>query len=115
MAGYDPDEKLRAYGLPVRRPVGTAYTPVGLTPFKEYQHAADITDTMEVQVSAKTYVTAKEIVIPAGTPVQLAPNKISRFVPYAGVLLGVTNDTTAEWTMPLDEAIETGLVKEIEK
>lgn len=62
----------------------------------------------------KTYVTAKEIVIPAGTPVQLAPNKISRFVPYAGVLLGVTNDTTAEWTMPLDEALETGLIKETE-
>lgn len=60
----------------------------------------------------KTYVTAKEIVIPAGTEVQLAPSKISRFVPYAGVLLGVTKDTTAEWTMPLDEALKTGLIKE---
>lgn len=60
----------------------------------------------------KKYVTAQDIVIPAGTAVQLAPNKISRYVPYAGVLLGVTKDTTAEWTMPLDEALETGLIKE---
>lgn len=74
-----------------------------------------IADPMETQMASKTYVTAREIVIPAGTPVHLAPNKISRFVPYAGVLLGVTDDSTAEWTMPLDEAVEAGLVKEIEK
>lgn len=61
----------------------------------------------------KKYVLTQDITIPAGTEVQIAPNKISRFVPYAGVLLGVTKDTTAEWTMPLDEALETGLVKEI--
>lgn len=61
----------------------------------------------------KKYVTINDIVIPAGTEVQVAPYKVRRFVPFASVLLGVTKDMTAEWTMPVDEAIKTGLIKEI--
>lgn len=61
-----------------------------------------------------TYVTAKDIVIPAGTEVQMAPYKINRLVPFGMALLGITKDSTAEWSMPLDEAIEAGLIKETE-
>ena len=59
-----------------------------------------------------SYVTAKDIVIPAGTPVVPAPDVTRRAVPFASVLIGVTDDSTAEWCMPLDEAIEAGLVVE---
>lgn len=112
MTGYDPDEKLRAYGMPVKSRMDTAVRmiPIGAAPSDPEQR---LYEPLEDIVTDKKYVTAQEIVIPAGTEVQLAPNKISRYVPYAGVLLGVTKDTTAEWTMPLDEALETGLIKEI--
>lgn len=38
---------------------------------------------------------------------------ISRAVRFGSILLGVTKDVTSEWTIPLDEGLETGLVKEI--
>lgn len=61
----------------------------------------------------KRYVTTKDITIPAGTEIQIAPHTISRAVRFGSILLGVTKDVTSEWTIPLDEGLETGLVKEI--
>lgn len=63
----------------------------------------------------KTYVTTEDITIPAGSLVQIAPSTISRYVPYGSVLIGVTKDSTAEWAMPIDEALAAGLIKEQEK
>lgn len=62
----------------------------------------------------KRYVMAKDFVIPEGTEVAVAPNRVARAVPFASAVVGPTNDTTAELTMPLDEAIELGLIREAE-
>lgn len=59
-----------------------------------------------------TYVTAKDIVIPAGTPVGEAPWRTERAVPFASVLIATSKDSTAELVIPLDEAIKLGLVVE---
>jgi hypothetical protein len=56
------------------------------------------------------FVTARDIIIPAGTEVGVAPWKTERVVPFACAVVGPTKDTTFEWTMPLDEALEQGLV-----
>jgi hypothetical protein len=63
----------------------------------------------------KTYRTKKDIIIPAGTEVDVEPAGMRRSigVDFASVVIAVTKDSTAEWTMPLDEAIEEGLVEEV--
>ena len=60
------------------------------------------------------FVTAQDITIPAGTAVGRAPIRTERHpaCPFASILIGVTEDSTAEWTMPLDEALAAGLIKE---
>lgn len=61
------------------------------------------------------YRTAKDIVIPAGTEVAGEPPHGSNFfTDRASVLIAVTKDVTAEWSMDLEEAIETGLVEGVE-
>jgi hypothetical protein len=67
--------------------------------------------TMETDMAS--YRTTRDIVIPAGTKVGIAPDQARRFTPHASVLVGVTKDTTAEWVMDLDEAIEAGLVEAV--
>jgi hypothetical protein len=61
------------------------------------------------------YITAKDIVIPAGTAVCPAPASITRFVPFASVIVETSKDTMAEWAMPLDEALDLGLIVPTEK
>jgi hypothetical protein len=61
------------------------------------------------------YVTAKDIVIPAGTEVCPAPSSLTRFVPYASVIIETSKDTVAEWCMPLEEAFDLGLIVPAEK
>lgn len=64
----------------------------------------------------KKYVTARDILIPAGTAVHVNPPHRSNWgVPSANVLTAVTKDSTSEWLMPLDEAIAAGLVAEVER
>ena len=57
------------------------------------------------------YVTTRDILIPAGTEVTEGPVAISRGVAFASALIAVSKDSTAEWTMPLEEAIDAGLVR----
>jgi len=59
------------------------------------------------------YVTTRDILIPAGTRVVSAATRVSRVVPFASALVAVGVNSSAEWTMPLDEAIGAGLVTEI--
>lgn len=60
------------------------------------------------------YITVKDIVIPSGTEVHEAPSAVRRIVPFGSILIEVTKDSTAEWTMPLDEAVGAGLVVELD-
>jgi hypothetical protein len=59
--------------------------------------------------------TLKDIVIPAGTEVDVDdPGTNIRYpTAHASITIAVTKDTTASWAMDLDEAIETGLVEEV--
>lgn len=59
-----------------------------------------------------TYVTTRDIVIPAGTKVQEAPHRVERATPFVSVLQAASKDSTMEWTMPLDEALELGIIQE---
>jgi hypothetical protein len=62
----------------------------------------------------KKYRTTKDIVIPAGTEVNIdPPHRVDHFTTHASVLTAVTKDITSEWYMDLEEAIETGLVEEV--
>lgn len=63
---------------------------------------------------AKRYRTTKDIVISAGTEVDQGPTRTLRFVPFVEAILAVTKDSTATWSMPLDEAIKNGLVEAVE-
>lgn len=62
------------------------------------------------------YITAVEIVIPAGTEVTIAPDEVKRHPAhsYASALLGMTKDSTSEWTMPLSEALQLGFIKQVD-
>ena len=59
----------------------------------------------------KVYRTAKEIVIPAGAD---PPHTTEYMTDRAMILIEVTADTTAYWSMDLQEAIDEGLVEEVE-
>lgn len=65
---------------------------------------------MTKKSTKESFVTTRDIVIPAGTKVDLAPSQTRRIVPFASVLTAVTKDVTSEWTMPFDEALSTGLI-----
>lgn len=57
------------------------------------------------------YRTKKDIVIPAGTEVDVSPpHKAEFFTETAAVLIAVSNDITAEWRMDMEEALKEGLV-----
>ena len=63
----------------------------------------------------KVYRTAKEIVIPAGAEVGIDPPHTTEYMTdRAMILIEVTADTTAYWSMDLQEAIDEGLVEEVE-
>lgn len=65
------------------------------------------------EANTRKFVTAKDIVIPAGTEIGIAPSSTVRLpFPFAEALIAINKDMTASWTMPLDEAIEAGLVRE---
>lgn len=57
-----------------------------------------------------TYVTTKDIVIPAGTEVGLGPTKSEYYVPHGEVLIGFDKDTTGTLRFDLEEARMLGLV-----
>lgn len=70
------------------------------------------------------YVTACDIVIPAGTALSEAPSRIDRSdrdgnpaiasgqpAHFVEAIIGPTKDTTFSWTMHIDDAIEAGLIK----
>lgn len=57
------------------------------------------------------YVTVKDIVIPAGTRVAADGPKTSYTCERASILVAESKDCTSEWSMPLDEALELGLIK----
>ena len=59
------------------------------------------------------YAIAKDIVIPAGTEVGMAPSRTDYISRHAEAIIEVTKDTTAHWRMDLSDALETGLIKEI--
>lgn len=59
---------------------------------------------------SQRYATKQDIVIPAGTEVGIAAWRVEREAPFAEAVIGPTKDTTFEWSMPLDEALELGLV-----
>lgn len=61
------------------------------------------------------YITTKDIVIPAGTPVMRDSIKRKYAVDMASILTAETRDATSEWMMPFDEALALGLIKEIDK
>lgn len=64
--------------------------------------------------AAKKYVTTRDIVIPAGTEVSVDPPHTQSFgTEQVSVLHAESKDCTSEWRMPLDEAIEVGLVKDV--
>lgn len=69
-------------------------------------------DTFGKKADNRTFVTAKDIIIPAGTEVGIGPVRSGYATPHAEIIIGVTKDTTAHWRMDLAEAMETGLVKE---
>jgi hypothetical protein len=59
-----------------------------------------------------SYVTTRDIVIPAGTEVDISPAGMGRTIhcDFASILTAETKDHTSEWSMPLDEALELGIV-----
>ena len=62
----------------------------------------------------KKYVLAKDIVIPAGTEIAYAADRVERFVPFGEAVIGFNKDMCGDFTMPLDEMLEIGLVKELD-
>lgn len=58
------------------------------------------------------FVTAKDIVIPAGTEVGPAPIRTQYLTPHGEVLVGFDKDTTGNLRFDLDEALSLGLIKE---
>ena len=58
------------------------------------------------------YVTAQNIVIPAGTPVQRA-SWSSRKTDFASAVIGPDKDTHFEWSMAFEDAERLGLVKAV--
>lgn len=64
-------------------------------------------------MSATKYVTARDIIIPAGTEVGIAHAGCGRtiHVDFAEILTAETKDHTSEWSMPLDEALELGIIE----
>lgn len=62
------------------------------------------------------YVLARDIVIPTGTKVDVRPSgtRSKIFCDFAEVLISETKDHTSEWTMPLDEALELGIIVQSE-
>lgn len=74
-----------------------------------------------------TYVTSKDIVIPAGTTLAPAPARVDRCdkdgrpalatgnaTHFVEAIMGPTRDTTFSWTMHIDDALEAGLIEEAE-
>jgi hypothetical protein len=62
----------------------------------------------------KQYRLVKDIVIPAGTEVDAdPPHKRVTGTDHALIIIEVSRDTTAYWSMDLEEAIEEGLVEEV--
>jgi hypothetical protein len=61
------------------------------------------------------YVTTKDIIVPKGSEVWVAGEGYKReyFVPFAEIAVEHTKDITSNWDMPLDEALELGLIKEV--
>jgi hypothetical protein len=58
------------------------------------------------------YRTTRDIVIPAGTEVDVSPpHRVDYFTETAVVLTAVTKDVTSTWHMDLEEALQEGLVK----
>lgn len=57
------------------------------------------------------YVTARDIVIPAGTPVFRGSWKSSKS-DFAQVVGGPSKDTHFEWNMAFEDAVADGLVRE---
>jgi hypothetical protein len=57
------------------------------------------------------YVTARDIVIPAGTKVLRASWQSSK-IDLAQAIVGPSKDTHFEWNMPFEDAIDLGLVRE---
>ncbi len=75
-----------------------------------------VTETLAPKKRGKqpTYRLARNIVIPAGTPVQIAPVEVRRHGEWASVLKAEGPDSTSEWVIPLDEALELGLIEKVE-
>jgi len=63
----------------------------------------------------RRFVLAKDLVIPAGTPIDIEPAGTKRTigVEYASLVgdIGADKDSSWEWSMDLEEAIRVGLVK----
>ncbi len=70
------------------------------------------------------YRTARDIVIPAGTPLFAAPARIDRSdidghsamvsgkpAHFVEAIIGPTKDTTYSWTMHIDDALEASLIE----
>lgn len=62
----------------------------------------------------KRYVTIQDIVIPAGTELGQAPFRTSRFTNHVDTDIAHGPDMTSTWTMDLSDALEAGLIKEME-
>jgi hypothetical protein len=63
----------------------------------------------------KKYRTTKDILIPAGTDIDVHPShrRVVYCTDLAFVLTAITRDVTSEWHMDLGEAIKTGVVEEV--
>lgn len=57
-----------------------------------------------------TLVTAKDIVIPAGTEICPAPHQTRRFTEHGEILIGFDRDTTGYLTFDMSEAVAAGVV-----
>lgn len=58
------------------------------------------------------YKTTRDIVIPAGTDIDLGPWRIVRAVDFGEAIIAFGNDSCASFAMPLDEMLEQGLIVE---
>lgn len=63
---------------------------------------------------APRYVLARDLIIPAGTEVDFEPagRRTTFGIPFASIIIGMSRDSTAEFTMPMDEAVALGVVVE---
>lgn len=61
---------------------------------------------------AKSYVTTRDIVIPAGTEVGLGPTASTYYTEHGEIIIGFTKDTTGTLRFDLEEGLVNGVIVE---